>query len=216
MANRSTAPARTRGRQVQKQSHLGRWLIVLAILVVVGGVVALALLTGERGGLVEQFTVTSPGTPLAARDPGAQVPGTSIPDLGRGHVRAGSPVNYNSNPPTSGQHYDTWAQWGIYDGAPADGQLVHNLEHGGIIISYNPDRVSGEELEQLRALTRELAGINPRIILTPRENLDSPVALTAWGYLQKLESVDVEAIKEFYNAHIARGPECSPPGVCPR
>ncbi|MBD2452209.1 DUF3105 domain-containing protein [Nostoc sp. FACHB-152] len=52
------------------------------------------------------------------------------------------------------------------------------------------------------------------IILTPRLNLDTPIALTAWNYLQKLDRYNSTAVKIFYDTHIARGPECQQ-GLCP-
>lgn len=66
-------------------------------------------------------------------------PGTSVVDQGREHVTEGTQVSYNSNPPTSGPHYEAWEKAGIYDQPLSDGKLVHSLEHGYIIISYNCD-----------------------------------------------------------------------------
>lgn len=165
-------------------------------------------------GLIEQFAVTTAGAPLPPQSASAVLPGKRISDLGREHFPVGTPITYNSNPPTSGAHYPYPAGWGIYKNPPADEFLVHNLEHGGVIISYNPNRIKGQELQQLRAQTRSLSKINPRIILTPRSNLDKAITLTAWTYLQKLDRYDPAAVKAFYNAHIARGPECEE-GLCP-
>lgn len=64
-------------------------------------------------------------------------PGTFIPSLGRDHVPSGTPVTYNSNPPTSGPHNEKWERAGIYDQVLPDEKLVHSLEHGYVIISYN-------------------------------------------------------------------------------
>lgn len=66
-------------------------------------------------------------------------PGQAVADLGREHVPAGTKVQYNSNPPTSGPHYADWEKPGIYDVPLTDEKLVHSLEHGYIIISYNCD-----------------------------------------------------------------------------
>jgi hypothetical protein len=166
-------------------------------------------------GLIEQFAVT-PGLPLTpqAQRPVTVLPGRRFPDLGREHLVVGTPITYNSNPPTSGPHYPYPAGWGIYKNPPADEFLVHNLEHGGIIISYNPNRIKGQELQRLQAQARSLSKINPRIIVVPRRNLDKAIALTAWNYLQKLDRYDPIAVKAFYNAHIARGPECDEKGRC--
>jgi len=68
------------------------------------------------------------------------LPGTKVDDLGRGHVPIGEKVNYNSNPPTSGKHYDGWVRSGVYSEPKDDRNLVHSLEHGYVIMSYNCDR----------------------------------------------------------------------------
>lgn len=65
------------------------------------------------------------------------IPGELINDLGRDHVPDGTQVNYNSNPPTSGPHFEEWVKAGIYDKPVTDGHLVHSLEHGYVILSYN-------------------------------------------------------------------------------
>lgn len=71
--------------------------------------------------------------------PPAVKPGSELPDLGREHVPAGTEVKYNSNPPTSGSHDADWEKAGIYKNPLEDHKLVHSLEHGYVIISYNCD-----------------------------------------------------------------------------
>lgn len=65
------------------------------------------------------------------------LPGLQLPDLGQAHVTDISNVVYNSNPPTSGSHFPVWAKKGVYDRVISDGYLIHSLEHGYIVISYN-------------------------------------------------------------------------------
>lgn len=65
------------------------------------------------------------------------LPGQRVADLGREHVPDGTTVEYNSNPPTSGPHYAAWTRAGVYEKPVSDGHLVHSLEHGYVIISYN-------------------------------------------------------------------------------
>ena len=209
-------PSRFKKRQAFRERLIDNlWLVIP------GGVIAIVAFLGftrggenQRLGLIESFAVETPGTPLPPRQADDSLPGTAIPQLGREHIPNTEQVTYNSTPPTSGSHYDTPARWGIYNEAPVDEHLVHNLEHGGIIISYNPEQIEEPTLDQLRQQTRQLSQINPRIILTPRANLEAPLVLTAWGYLEKLDSYDPAAVEAFYRAHIARGPECVS-GKCP-
>lgn len=65
------------------------------------------------------------------------LPGQKVADLGKEHVPDGTKVEYNSNPPTSGSHYANWTRAGVYNKPISDGHLIHSLEHGYVIISYN-------------------------------------------------------------------------------
>lgn len=65
------------------------------------------------------------------------LPGQIVADLGAEHTTNISDVTYNSNPPTSGKHFPVWAKGGVYDRVISDGHLLHSLEHGYVVISYN-------------------------------------------------------------------------------
>ncbi|MBD1913993.1 MULTISPECIES: DUF3105 domain-containing protein [unclassified Leptolyngbya] len=190
------------------------WLVVpFGLIVFVTGFAGVNGLK-EQPGKIESFVVDSPGTPLPPQPQNTDLPGDEIPLLEASHIPPEERATYNSNPPTSGAHYTVEAIWGIHNQAPADEQLVHNLEHGGIVISYNPAQVGWWTLRRLRGQIRNLSQVNPRLVLTPREDLDAAIALTSWGYLEKLDSYDPDAIEAFYDAHIGRGPECQD-GQCP-
>ena len=61
-------------------------------------------------------------------------------------------VAYSTVPPTSGDHWSTTTQCGFYEGEIADEIVVHNMEHGNVIISYNLT----EGVEQLREIHEKL------------------------------------------------------------
>ncbi|MEK7617506.1 MAG: DUF3105 domain-containing protein [Patescibacteria group bacterium] len=162
------------------------------------------------------------------------LPGTKIDDLGRGHVPIGEQVEYNSNPPTSGKHYEDWVRAGVYDSEKDDRNLVHSLEHGYIIMSYKcviatPSEARGkqsstdnneiatpasgearndgcEERKEQLSQVYEKKG-KRKLIVVSRENLDTNFALTAWTYLDKLDQFDSTRIEEFIDAHRDQGPE---------
>lgn len=127
--------------------------------------------------------------------------GELIEDMGRNHVAVGTAVEYNSNPPTSGPHYAEWTRGGIYDSAPDDGNLIHSLEHGYVIISYRDNGLK----DKLVAIANAL-GLK-KLIVTPRENLDVPLALTAWTRILKLQSFDESQIRDFVDTFRNAGPE---------
>jgi hypothetical protein len=120
---------------------------------------------------------------------------------------------YTSNPPTSGWHYVTPANPGVYTQPLADEITVHNLEHGFVVIHYRQD-LDAATVTQLTSLARELQQQNPCVILEPRptDKLEEQVAVTAWNYLLKLPTYDAASIRAFFRAHVGRGPEtvCKP------
>lgn len=125
----------------------------------------------------------------------------------RQHITMGAThPDYNSNPPTGGWHYDSTAQTGIYDKEFVDEQVVHNLEHGHIWISYRPD-LNTDTIEKLAKIAKSYGS---KIIMTPRAKNDTLIVLVAWEYLLKLDSFDENQISGFIKAYRGKGPENIP------
>lgn len=138
-------------------------------------------------------------------------PGLKIEEMASDrHIPIGeSHEPYNSSPPTSGPHYANPANWGIYDRELEYEALVHNLEHGGIVIGYRD--LDEESVKKLTALFEKLQKINGRAIMAPDSKLtDAKITLTAWGWLDKLQSYEEKRIADFFQAHVDRGPEKVP------
>ncbi|HEX5165486.1 MAG TPA: DUF3105 domain-containing protein [Thermomicrobiales bacterium] len=131
-------------------------------------------------------------------------PGTKAADLGGGHVEQGTTVSdYNTDPPTSGQHYASTAPWGIHT-EPVQNELqVHNLEHGGIVIQYN-DSLSADEISVLESITNQC---DVKLLLAPRPDMEQRIAVTAWTYYEYFDTADRDAIQKFIDAHVDEGPE---------
>lgn len=107
------------------------WLIVIALLVI-GGLGWLWL------------------------DASKPLPGEQVADLGQEHVTDISGVVYNSNPPTSGKHFPVWAKKGVYDRIISDGHLIHSLEHGYVVVSYDCNsQISSFQFPVSNALAHE-------------------------------------------------------------
>lgn len=133
----------------------------------------------------------------------------TFPNEGRDHVSNTERVTYQTNPPTSGKHWANTAQWGLYrDNPPPDEQLVHNLEHGGVIVWFNPSQTSDDEYKQLLTIYQSLSKEQYRTILTSRANMEHKIAMTAWGARLTLDAVDEKAIRAFFEKYILMGPEC--------
>lgn len=141
-------------------------------------------------------------TYLSTRPPKPR-PGVEFLILGQEHINIGAEHKaYNSNPPTSGPHYVKPAEWGVYQTELPDEQLIHNLEHGGIWISY---KLGDEELKsKLEALGKRF----PRsVVVTPRALNDAPITLASWGRLEKLDVYDEGQIKNFIRNNTNKSPE---------
>ena len=127
-------------------------------------------------------------------------------------------VKYNSNPPTSGRHYVIPADDGAYSTAPTDEQLVHELEHGRVIIWFKPS-LPADTRADLKALFDE---DTYQMVLAPRRNMPYQVAASAWngtpqpsglGRLITCDSVQPEmwdALRAFRDEHRSNGPEPVP------
>ena len=146
---------------------------------------------------------------LSVRKPQATtLPGKEYPIVGREHIEENSPrpTNYNSNPPSSGSHFGTPANWGIYTSALPDQRVIHNMEHGGIWISYK--NAADKELTQ--KLTSLVQRYSSKVVLTPRTENPTPIALASWGWVQLLDKYNEKIIVDFINAHKNKGPEYVP------
>jgi len=164
-------------------------------------------------------------------DPNA---GSAQADAGQGHVSVGGDCRaepetcdsadnpYTSLPATSGPHWDSPANWGVYSTAQAESQLIHNLEHGGVVIWYEAGLEAAQVQELSSYVTAQVAqgiGGRFRFILTPwggEEELPSPIMVTSWRYLLGLDEVDTGAIDAFVREHYGQAPEPNggpgPPG----
>jgi hypothetical protein len=176
-------------REAQAAQRRQRQLIWIAF-----GVIAALLLAG--------------GVAWAAYQSSRPAPGEAVSILGQEHIAPGqSHPPYNSDPPTSGWHYDQPADAGFYETSLPDEQLVHNLEHGHVIISYDCSKLT--DCEAVKAELRSIVDRFQRwkVVTVPRKNADAPIALTAWGRIDKLEAYDEDRITAFVKYWRDRGPE---------
>jgi hypothetical protein len=122
---------------------------------------------------------------------------------------------YNSFPPTSGPHYYLPAKWNIYVFPIPQLALVHNLEHGGIVVQYGKD-VSKQAIAHIRSWYLKHSNA---LVVAPLPKLGDRIALTAWnappykqglaqakqaagtGYLASCTGVDAGAFTAFVKQH---------------
>jgi hypothetical protein len=165
--------------------------------VILAGVIAL----GVEAGLSKSGA--SPKAALAAT--GCTF--TTAPSQGREHVTSlPKGFTYDTFPPTSGPHAPTPAIWGSYDRPVSELALVHNLEHGGIIVQYG-DRVPSATVARIRAWYESSPDA---IVVAPLPSLGGKVALSAWTHLATCSRFNAGAFGAFRDAYRFNGPEHLP------
>lgn len=109
-------------------------------------------------------------------------------------------VDYPQDPPAGGAHAPIWLACGVYDEPVREENAVHDLEHGTVWITHDP-QLSDEDAEVLAAQLPENG------IMSPREGLPSPVVVTVWGAQLQLDSADDKRLglflEEYGDGHTA-------------
>jgi hypothetical protein len=189
----------------------------------VGPVVLVGLL-GLAGGLVIWVTFFmgvgggNGGAPPAEGEAAREIPddpllsdAESFPSNGRDHVSVGTEIEYDRTPPLSGTHYSNWEGAGFYEETPPLGGLVHSLEHGYVVIYYDPAELTPETRQELEGLATTYTDRWESVIVAPhpREDPESAYVLTAWQVKLRMDEYDPEKVDAFLDAFRGRGPENS-------
>lgn len=215
---------------------------VLAAAVLVG-IVAVAIGGGDGNGggvddspnVNEQFGVVPDGAEIdnregtepppiserdleaAAREAGCRLR-TDLPDEGNRHFTDdGNDPGWETNPPTSGDHYGSNTETssgaladGAYANMPPLSRAVHALEHGRIVIHYNPDLPERDQLAIKGVFDASRAGT----ILMPNSEMPDDVAAASWRQLLSCPSYEgeatLDALQDFQTEFRGRGPENIP------
>jgi hypothetical protein len=130
------------------------------------------------------------------------------------HNHVTGPVTYSVFPPVGGPHNPIWMNAGVYTKPVPTERAVHNLEHGAVWITYNPN-LPARQVKQLTAFvtkqtlipesSQELGGItndsNRYIDLTPwaTSSLPSPIVISSWGYQLRVTSPTDPRLQQFIN-----------------
>jgi hypothetical protein len=138
-----------------------------------------------------------------------------------GHVRR--QVDYeadgNSNPPVGGPHWSGGcgedpseappfcgpAPWGIYREPWEPETLVHNMEHGGVVVWYNSADVAVRD--QLEAIVLDKQEDAELVVLAPYPDMEAEtIALTSWTRIDTFPASELtaERVNTFVDAHVRR------------
>lgn len=127
---------------------------------------------------------------------------------GHDHLPENSISFYKTDPPTSGPHSPRWLPPSIYEANETTRELlVHNLEHGNIVIYFNRALLSDAEFKWLSELTHQHIGQWDGILMVARDDKEHPLILTAWRAMLRMKGFDQEKVLKFVDAFRGRGPE---------
>jgi Protein of unknown function (DUF3105) len=193
----------------------------------VGGAVLIAVIAGSvfafGGGSSNSATTDVKATMLAAGC--TYLDKKPYPPKDKTNYHADSPtlttkVKWATFPPSAGGHYPLWAVWGFYTSPVNPRQVVHNEEHGAVVLWWGP-KVPQSTISQLQDFY-ESSPVG--MFGTPTAGLGDKIALTAWtgnpakyyrgsygiGHVAICKRFDQKAFTTFRDAYRGHGPEGIP------
>lgn len=232
-----------RGSSERRRLFLGYALAGLLTLAVVAGLVAVVAGGGDGDGgggdLCDEAHVSPDFGGFEGLDPDCRE-GTPPPELQQGdlaaaaqaagctlrenltnegaqHVDNATEVNYETDPPTSGNHNPNPVADGAfttpvrYEAQGAGNEmtirnLVHSLEHGRVQIQYKSSLPEADQLALKGIFDADPAGM----LLFPNDEMPFEVAATAWTRLLGCPAYNeqvLDAVQVFRDVYRGQGPE---------
>jgi hypothetical protein len=207
------APQRRKDGKGRSTDNRSKWMLIAFAASGVLGLAAVAAIIGlTSGGGGDTANAADVAPTLAA----AGCTFKTVKATGRQHVtNLDAKIKYNTSPPSNGNHYFSPATWGFYGSAANPIQVVHNEEHGGVIIWWG-DKVPQATIDKLH----QFYASSPNGMLgTPYPTLGKKIALTAWtspeggtgnGRVAICSAYNKKAFTAFRDAFRAKGPERFP------
>jgi Protein of unknown function (DUF3105) len=135
------------------------------------------------------------------------------PNPDHNHLRVGSEaIQAGWEPfPASGNHWGAWAPWAkVYDKPVKTGYVLHNLEHGGLVLSYkcsspNESAACKSASDELVALANTLG--TRRLYVTPDPTQPAMFAIRGWRMAYTAECLDTQSAGSFAKAAFNHGRE---------
>ena len=159
---------RTTSRKPAEKRNLLYVLAFVALgVLLLGGVLAVVAFGGGGGGSASGGLIST--SACSERE---------FPGLKPEHINnPNQKVKYDSFPPSSGPHYAQPAPWNLYSDPVKQTILVHNLEHGGIVIQYG-NKVSHDDVTKIDSFYQ---GDPYGLVVAPYPKLGDKIAATAWN-----------------------------------
>lgn len=203
--------APSRGAPLSPETERRTKLVLYAVsaLGFLGLAGALALFTLGGGSDV-------PSAAPAIRQAGCTIVEKRASKAGTHVARAPRRAEYNTWPPTSGPHHPRPVPYAVYSEPVEQFRLVHNLEHGAVVVQYG-DGVPQAEIDRV---TRWYGEDPNGLVVAPLAELGKDITLGAWtapeggargtGRLARCRTFTRRAFEAFTNAYAFRGPERFP------
>jgi hypothetical protein len=215
------APRRRDTKSSNPLAEVPRWVWFVSVGVIAGVVLIGVILASGGGSTDAKAAMLAAGCtykdvkPLPPKkDPTnyhADVPSLSTPTKGL----------WSTSPPSAGAHYGLWAVWGFYRTPVNPRQVVHNEEHGAVVIWWG-NKVPKSTVDQLESFYNQQPD---GVFGTPYPALGDKIALTAWtgnpadyyrngnfgmGHIAVCSKFDQKAFDAFRSAYRGKGPEGIP------
>lgn len=116
--------------------------------------------------------------------------------LARNHVTG--TVTYPTDPPVGGPHNPVWlnCDGDVYTEPVRNETAVHSLEHGAVWITYN-SKAKKADVNALAAKVKK----TPYTMMSPYENQNDPIMLTAWGHQRTVTSASDPGVDRFFERY---------------
>jgi uncharacterized protein DUF3105 len=201
-----------------------RWLIAAVVVGVVVFLIVQSATPEKLNAEERRLVANAPAAATAAGCSGVQKVQPFDPEsqdrthLGAGGAAAMPPLSsYRTQPPASGPHNPTPLGAGQYSDPPPVDQTIHSLEHGAVIIWYDPSALSSQALTDLQTFFNK-ARERTKLIIAPYNYPDQGAAgklptgkqmvLVAWHRMQTCNKVSLPVAFQFvdhFNAGFSAG-----------
>lgn len=133
------------------------------------------------------------------------------PNTNATHYAVGSETSSDWEPfPASGNHWGAWSAWNKAYATPVKRPfLMHNLEHGGSVLSYKCDSNVSTECAAAETKLKELVaslGLK-RYVITPDPTQPEMFAVRTWRWVYTSSCLAEASAKTFLNDHMRHGRE---------
>ena len=192
----TSAPGRGRGaapeppprpRRSPTAGGIGGWIAFGALVVVLLGVVGVSMAGGSSTSSAPKLCSS---TASEALDPNSVV-----------RVLPNAPeLEYTELPPTSGAFVVGPDIPKISPDELRPPVQVGLLARGMVLLQYQPDSLSADDLQLLRSLSGDT------VVVAPNSDLKTPIVATAWRKRLTCTAVDSSALKKFATVNANRAP----------